>query len=156
MGNENLIDLLNDLININNDRIEGYEKAIEELDDQRPQHERGLFEERIQESRVLHNELASAVSRLGGKLQDDTTTGGKLYRLWMDMKTTFTGGSSKSVLELCEYGEDVALKAYNKALAEKVNWPEDILTMLTRQRQILKEAHDLIKRYRDSQKKVEV
>ena len=31
--NENLVEVLNDLVQINNDRIEGYEKAAEETKD---------------------------------------------------------------------------------------------------------------------------
>lgn len=150
--NDEVIDLLNDLICINNDRIEGYEKASEEL---KPKNNSDSFIllDRAQESRVFRNELIPAVVRLGGKPAENSTAAGKLYRTWMDLKTTFTGGSAKSVFELCEQGEDAALQAYNDALEEDVVFPQEIHEMLTRQEQIIREAHDSIKRKRDALKR---
>lgn len=150
--NDEVIDLLNDLICINNDRIEGYEKASEEL---KPKNNSDSFIllDRAQESRVFRNELIPAVVRLGGKPAENSTAAGKLYRTWMDLKTTFTGGSAKSVFELCEQGEDAALQAYNDALEEDVVFPQEIHEMLTRQEQIIREAHDSIRRKRDALKR---
>ncbi len=156
MQNEKLVDVLNDLIRINNDRIEGYTKAAEELSKPGYDNARPMFLERTNESRVFVNELTSAVSRLGGEPSDATTASGKLYRTWMDLKTAFTGGSVKSVFELCEFGEDAALKAYNEALEDETIWSEEIFNMLTRQRQMIREAHDVVKRYRDQVKAANV
>lgn len=152
MKNENVIDVLNDLIAINNDRLEGYEKAINELGEHFSGKAQPMLVERAHESRVLYNELTAAVNRLGGKPATNTTVSGKLYRTWMDVKTTFTGGSAKSVFELCEFGEDAA---YDQALEDTVDWPSDIFEMIKRQRQIIKDAHDTIKRYRDELKNVD-
>ncbi len=151
MKNEKIIDVLQDLIKINNDRIEGYEKALEDLDNEKSLIDRGVFEERIAESSNFRNELESAIIPLGGETEDTTTAGGKLYRVWMDLKTSFTGGSPKSVLELCEYGEDVALKAYDEAL-EETELPQNIHTLINQQRQTLKRAHDIIKSRRDTER----
>ena len=156
MEKENVVDVLNDLLSIINDRLEGYEKALNELEEPLSDKAQALLLERSHESRVLYNELTAAVNRLGGKPAKDTTVSGKLYRTWMDLKTTFTGGSAKSVFELCEFGEDAALKAYDEALEDDVDWPSDIFQMLKRQRQIIKNAHDAIKRYRDELKRVDV
>ena len=151
-NNDEVIDLLNDLICINNDRIEGYEKASEEL---KPKKDADSFMllDRAQESRVFRNELIPAVVRLGGKPAENSTAAGKLYRTWMDLKTTFSGGSAKSVFELCEQGEDAALKAYDAALQEDVIFPDEIQETLSRQKQIIKEAHDKIRSKRDALKK---
>jgi uncharacterized protein (TIGR02284 family) len=156
MENEKLIDVLNDLIRINNDRIQGYAKATEELNKPGYDNARPMFLERTHESRVFVNELSSAVGRLGGEPAENTTASGKLYRTWMDLKTAFTGGSAKSVFELCEFGEDAALKAYDEALEDETVWSEEIFNMLTRQRQMIREAHDAIKRYRDRLKAANV
>jgi uncharacterized protein (TIGR02284 family) len=151
-NNDEVIDLLNDLICINNVRIEGYEKASEEL---KPTKDADSFMllDRAQESRVFRNELIPAVVRLGGKPAENSTAAGKLYRTWMDLKTTFSGGSAKSIFELCEKGEDAALQAYNDALQENVNFPTEIHQMLSRQKLIIQEAHDTIKRKRDALKR---
>src|SRR3954466_9968995 len=66
------IDVLNDLILINNDRIAGYEKAIEELkaDDKVDAEDLDLtvlFEKMIDDSREMRNALGKEVQVLGGK-----------------------------------------------------------------------------------------
>lgn len=155
MENEKLVEVLNDLIRINNDRIEGYTKATEELSQPGYDNARPMFLERTNESGVFVNELSSAVMRLGGEPAENTTTSGKLYRTWIDLKTSFTGGTAKSVFELCEFGEDAALKAYDEALDEDVAWPDELYNMLIRQRQMIRESHDAIKRYRDQLKAAE-
>src|SRR5512138_2562952 len=138
MDNEKSIDVLNDLIRINNDRIEGYTKAAEELSKPGYDNARPMFLEKTNESSVFVNELTAAVGRLGGEAAQNTTASGKLYRTWMDLKTAFTGGSAKSVFELCEFGEDAALKAYDEALDEDVAWPDELYNMLIRQRQMIR------------------
>ncbi len=90
--NDALIDVLNDLVQINNDRIAGYEKAIK---DSKP------------------------------------------------------GRSDLSVLELCEFGEDAAQKAYDEALKSDVEMPAKIREIIVNQKGQLRNAHDTIKRQRD-------
>lgn len=152
MDNEKLIDVINDLIRINNDRIEGYTKAAEELSKPGYDNARPMFLEKTNESTVFVNELTAAVTRLGGEAAQNTTASGKLYRTWMDLKTAFTGGSVKSVFELCEFGEDAALKAYDEALEDETVWSEELFNMLTRQREMIRDSHDAVKRYRDQLK----
>src|ERR1041385_6573479 len=109
-SNNGLIDVLNDLVQINNDRIAGYEKAIK---DSKPEDVgfHSMFRRMIDESSQYKSELISAINRLGGEATiRSTTNSGKVYRVWMDIKSTFTGKSELSVLELCEYGEDAAQK----------------------------------------------
>ena len=90
------IDILNDLILINNDRIAGYEKAMEELKSKdKTDHEdldlTVLFEKMIDDSRNLRNALGKEVQVLGGEMPEGTLTTGKIYRAWMDLKALFTG-----------------------------------------------------------------
>jgi uncharacterized protein (TIGR02284 family) len=81
-GNET-IEVLNDLIAINNDRIVGYEKAIEELKDEDADL-KTLFSGMIDESRQAKMDLGKEVQVLGGEMEMGTTTSGKIYRGWMD------------------------------------------------------------------------
>lgn len=151
-SSDKIIDILNDLIQINNDRIEGYEKAVEEIQDVFSAELKTLFFQMSEESRAYKRDLAEAVVKLGGKPAEDTTASGKIYRVWMDLKTTFTGNNILSVLESCEFGEDAALKAYKEALDEDVEWPEDVFRMVSSQRLLIKVSHDRIKLYRDEYK----
>jgi len=139
---------LNDLVEINNDRIVGYEKAIEEL---HPEDSdlKSLFAQMIVESQKLKMELATEVQRYGSDIETGTTNSGKIYRAWMDVKAIFTGHDRKTVLSNCEFGEDAAQKAYKTAL-DMDNLSEDVRALITKQKAQLRVSHDEIKALRDS------
>lgn len=144
------IETLNDLILINNDRIQGYERAITGLtnDDTDLKY---LFANLIGESHQFKMEIATEVAVLGKDIETGTSASGKLHRAWLDVKTAFTGHSKKSVLEECEFGEDAILKAYQEALAEET-LPAYIHDILSKHLPILQAAHDKIKALRDKTK----
>ena len=147
--NDALIDVLNDLVQINNDRIAGYEKAIK---DSKPEDSafHSMFRRMIDESSQYKRELIGAINTLGGEADiRSTTASGKVYRVWMDVKSTFTGRSDLSVLELCEFGEDAAQKAYDEALKSDVEMPAKIREIIVNQKGQLRNAHDTIKSQRD-------
>lgn len=148
-NNEELVDVLNDLIRINNDRITGYEKAVDEtkdIDDDL----RSVFRRMADESRQHKAELVLEVQKRGGSAEVDATTGsGKIYRAWMGLKASFTGKDRHAALASCEFGEDAAQKAYQQALESDATMDTDIRQLIVKQKNALKESHDLIKRYRD-------
>ena len=96
-------------------------------------------------------ELHNRVLQLGGEPQDGTTVSGKLYRAWMDIKTTFTGKDRASLLASCEAGEDAAQKAYRDAM-ETEGLPAEIRDFIGQQKKALRASHDEIKAMRDWQK----
>ncbi|MEO6719837.1 MAG: PA2169 family four-helix-bundle protein [Ferruginibacter sp.] len=150
---ENTISTLNDLVLINNDRIAGYEKAIEELKSKDSVDEEDLdltvlFEKMIDDSRDIRNALGKEVQVLGGEMAEGTMTSGKLYRAWMDVKAIFTGKDRHTILANCETGEDAAQKAYNTALAEE-DLPHFLHDMVAEQKKLLKESHDEVKALRN-------
>lgn len=142
-------EVLNDLIEINNDRITGYERAIEELEE-RDTDLVSLFREMIQESRNYKVELVSEVQNTGAKIEEGTTVSGKIYRAWMDVKAMFTGNDRKAILASCEGGEDAAQKAYRSAIEEN-ELGFETTTLLKKQQASLKLSHDKIKALRDSE-----
>jgi uncharacterized protein (TIGR02284 family) len=148
MANTTLAEVLNDLIQINNDRIEGYQKAINEADDIDVDL-KTMFTKMENDSRDHVRELSSVVEDLGETPTDGTTVSGKVYRAWMDVKTAFSSKERQSILELCEFGEDAAQKAYNDALASDADMSTDVRKMITSQQQSLRTAHGVIKKYRD-------
>jgi len=141
--------VLNDLVEINNDRIVGYERAIKELKDS-DSDLKVLFTGMIAESQTYKTALASEISALGEKVDNGTTNSGKIYRAWMDVKSVFTGNDRKTVLENCEFGEDAAQKAYKMAL-ESESLPANIRELISSQKAALKQSHDKIKSLRDMQ-----
>ena len=148
---ENLVEVFNDLVRINNDRITGYEKAISECKDEDVDL-KGLFRSMINESAQYAAELTDRITILGGTPTDDTTASGKIYRTWMDVKAVFTGGNRKALLGSCEFGEDAAQKAYEEALTSDLD--ADPRQLIMDQKTSLKKSHDMIKRYRDLQETV--
>ena len=143
------IEILNDLVEINNDRIVGYERALGEVSDSDTDL-KSLFTSMIDESRKIRVDLAGEVQALGGEFEAGTTASGKLYRAWMDVKAVFTGKDRHAVLSNCEFGEDAAQKAYKEALEEDL--PGYIRTTLEAQKAMLRTSHDRIKALRDAAK----
>jgi uncharacterized protein (TIGR02284 family) len=141
------IEVLNDLIQINNDRIVGYEKAIKET---KPEDEdlKILFATMIAESHRNKIALATEVQTMGAEVENGTTTSGKIYRAWMDVKAVFTGHDRHTVLANCEAGEDAAKKAYRTALEHEAR-PAYIRELLVQQAGALLASHDEIKSLRD-------
>jgi uncharacterized protein (TIGR02284 family) len=146
--NENLIEVLNDLIRINNDRTAGYQRASDEARDMDVDLQ-AMFNRMADESRQYATELTAEVGRLGGDPATGTTASGKIYRAWMDVKATFTGKDRKAILASCEYGEDAAQRAYEDALASDAELPANIRQVITNQKAALKSSHDMVKKYRD-------
>ena len=141
------IEVLNDLIQINNDRITGYEKAIRETKAE-DEDLKILFATMIAESHRNKIALATEVQTMGAEVENGTTTSGKIYRAWMDVKAVFTGHDRHTVLANCEAGEDAAKKAYRTAL-EHESLPAYIRELLVQQEGALLASHDEIKSLRD-------
>ena len=153
-NNNELIETLNDLVRINNDRITGYERAAE-LTRSADVDLATLFRKMADESRTYKGELQQEVAGLGGKIATDTTASGKIYRAWMSVKNMFTGSDRKSILASCEFGEDAVQKAYQHALISDQSLSIDIRKFIENQKESLKASHDTIKRFRDLQRQSE-
>ena len=147
MENKKTIEVLNTLITINNDRIEGYETASKETEEQDL---KTLFAQFSSTSTTCKHELTNEVSRLGGTSAEGTLTTGKLHRVWMDVKAALTGKDRDVILKSCEFGEGVAQDTYEKALEndiENLNVEQQI--MIKAQHTLLKADHDKVKSIRD-------
>ncbi|NOT76040.1 MAG: PA2169 family four-helix-bundle protein [Cyclobacteriaceae bacterium] len=143
---EEFTQVLNDLLKINNDRIRQYKKATKEIADL---DWRTLFLSNIDESKKFGMELSLEIMRNGGEPKvGSTTTSGKIYRFWMEIKDTLTGKDRESILNECEFVEDAVLRAYERAMQRK-DFSVDISRLLGRQLELLRESHATINRYRD-------
>ena len=148
--NEKTAEVLNDLVRINNDRIEGYNKAAEELE-AKDMDLQAIFRQMSAESRSYVTDLRKYLVDFRENPEDDTTFKGKIYRAWMSVKATFTGHDRKSVLASCEFGEDAAQKAYESALSSDAELSAEIRQLIMDQKTSLKRSHDSIKKLRDAQ-----
>ncbi|MEP7107892.1 MAG: PA2169 family four-helix-bundle protein [Ferruginibacter sp.] len=149
MINNKLIEVLNDLKEINNDRVTGYEKAAEgtkNLDADL----HTIFQSMAKDSRMYADELTQELTKLGGGAATGNTGKGKIYLFWMGIKANFSGSDRQTILESCEFGEDTVQRAYNAALASVSELDATIGKMITFQKASLKTSHKLVKNYRDA------
>lgn len=142
------IEVLNSLITINNDRIEGYETALKETEE----HDlKTLFAQFISTSRKCKQELVMEVNKLGGEVAEGTKTSGKFFRVWMDVKAALTGKDRKAILNSCEFGEERAQDAYDKALEDDFeHLSAEQQAMINAQESLLEADHYYIKELRDA------
>jgi uncharacterized protein (TIGR02284 family) len=149
-----LISVLNDLVRINHDRTEGYQKAVEDLE-AKDIDLKTMFTNMASTSTQFSAELKALITSLGGEPATDTTQSGKIYRVWMDIRSSVSSNDRKSVLELCEFGEDAALKAYNAALESDAEIPAETRQIILNQKSNIQNSHDIVKRYRDMHEAIE-
>jgi len=147
---EKSVEVLNDLIEINNDRTAGFTKAMEDLD-AGDSDLKALFERFAEQSRNNTVELTNVVNGLGNEAETGGSGTGAIHRAWIDVKATFTGHDRKSILSECERGEDAIKKAYQSAMDESSELSPEALQVISSQQQGIIEAHNRIKALRDSQ-----
>ena len=139
--NEDIVDDLNELVKINNDRIQGYLKAVEDTEDAQLDH---LFNEMIVQSQNFRSQLADHIVRIDGLAVSDTTstdTSSKIHRAWIDIKSAVTGKDRDTVLSSVTFGENAAVEAYENAV-ENDKLPAYIKEDLTKQLSELKTSRD--------------
>ena len=147
MEKEKTIDVLNTLIQINNDRFEGYETAFKETEEQEL---KTLFSKFMLTSQKCKQELIEEVTRLGGTPTESTRLTGKFFRVWMDVKAAITGKDRKAILSSCEFGEDIAIETYQNVLnddMEHLGFGQQ--TIINAQLTLIKADHDIIKSMHD-------
>lgn len=142
MDKDKSIDILNKLIEINNDRIEGYETASKETEEYDL---KTLFAGFIATSHKCRQELVQQVLNLGGTPEEGTRTTGKFFRVWMDVKAALTSKDRKTILKSCEYGEDVAVDTYEKALSDSGDVSSILYTLIESQYLLIKNDHNKVK-----------
>lgn len=147
MENKDSISSLNKLIEINNDRVEGYETASNETTSADL---KALFSELRATSQSNLSELRSEINRLGGEPEEGTRVTGKFFRAWMDVKAALTGNDRQGILNSCEFGEDKALEVYEEVLENPEGLSSEQITMIRKQEAALRADHDRVKVLRDA------
>lgn len=140
------IEVLNDLIQINNDRIIGYERAIR---DSKPDDIdlKILYASMVAESHRMKIALATEVQTFGAEVEQGTTTSGKIYRAWDNIKAVFAGHDRQATLLNCENGEEAAQRAYRQALNHEL--PSYVRELLSHQQEALKASLEDIRAMRE-------
>lgn len=137
-------DLLETLV----DGKEGFAKGAQKLaDSDEPeiaQTFRRLSEQREQfaeELRVLAREYGDAVDSSG-------SVAATFHRGWMAIKDAMSGSDPSGVLDAAEQGEAHAMGEYERALDRELS--AKLRTVVERQANAVREAHDEVRRLRES------
>lgn len=146
---ESSTSVINDLIEINNDRVAGFEKAIADIKDENIDL-KALFQGYADQSRKNGQELAAIVGSVK-QVETGKSIAGTLHRTWIDVKSLFGGDDRASILSEAERGEDAIKKAYKEAVASG-ELSSDVLSVVTEQQQKINSAHDQVKALRDAAK----
>jgi len=116
MENKKEVSVLNDLLHITNDRIEGFAKVEGKIWEKYPD-EKEEYARMISLGKVMKNELIDLIRENGGEANDSASVAGALHRTWIDIKNSFTiGNTEESVLENVIFGEKAAVDAYQSAI----------------------------------------
>jgi uncharacterized protein (TIGR02284 family) len=147
MVRDQSLDVLNTLVDINNDRIQGYQRASDETEEADLKQ---MFARFISRSEECRGELAAEIERWGGVVIESTKTRGKFFRIWMEVKVALLGNDRLTILDSCEYGEEMTVFTYERALKRN----SDILTfeqekLLITQHKRLKADYEKVKQMRE-------
>jgi len=140
---ENYRDIVGKLIQTCKDGEEGYRQAAENI--------------KNTEYKSFFHQQSTERGRFAGELQpfykaDEKQSGsvaGTMHRAWLDLKGKM-GAGDETILSSVEQGEDSAKRAYEDALNSAL--PAELVTIIQRQYQSVKSAHDRVKTMRDSAK----
>jgi uncharacterized protein (TIGR02284 family) len=150
-GIDKTAQILNDLLLVNHDRVEGYKLAgynAKDLD------LKSLFSTMADESRKHITEITrEIINRYGYTALDKTIQVGNIYRVWLQAKIKFTGTDVKNLLASCEEGEASAVEVYKLAKTNLLN--QQLIELIERQEHTFIAAHDVISSYRKAYSKVE-
>lgn len=149
---EKSISVLNDLTEINNDRVAGFEKAIADINEENIDL-KAVFQQYSAQSRKFSQELTAIIAGYGEEVETGTSVAGTLHRAWIDVKSLFGGSDRAGILSEAERGEDSIKAAYKLAL-ESGELTGEALDTVNKQAQDIKTAHDAIKTLRDAAKAV--
>jgi len=143
-------ELINRLIEINNDRIEGYETAIALLPNKEAFGIRQFDEKLREKSLAFKNELAPLVVQSGGEPTENTRDSGKLFRAWMTLKSTLSSHTVASIFDSCDQGEQAFSEVYRHALEDSTGAPLDLVTIIERQSNLQQETYNKFKEWKDN------
>jgi uncharacterized protein (TIGR02284 family) len=145
--NNEYVSVVSHLIERCKDGQKGYKHAADDLEDQDL---KNLFRQYAVQRDTMITELQDALHSMGQTQDESGSLEGKVHRTWMDLSSAILSKDRKQVLNECERGEDYAVAAYDKAL--KAELPAQLKTIVQKQYQQVKEAHDTIRDLRDREK----
>lgn len=144
MDKDDVISTLNTLIEICKDGEQGFQTCAEHVKDATL---RSYFNNRALSCAASATELQTQVLLFGEEAETSSSFSGALHRGWVNIKAMISGHNDEAILNECERGEDVALKAYREALQKDL--PPNLQAIITRQYEGVQKNHDEVKALRN-------
>ncbi|TLX26305.1 PA2169 family four-helix-bundle protein [Chryseobacterium indologenes] len=152
MDNQKNISVLNDLLHIMNDRIEGFSKVEGKIWEMYPDI-KDDYDRMISQSKIIKNELINLIIEKKGSPEDSPSISGTVHRTWIDIKNSFTlGNLENSTLENVVFGEKAAIEAFQNAI-DSGNLSEKDISIVSEQLHQLKQSYDQFKKIEEYKKK---
>lgn len=138
------IKMLNKLITINNDRMEGYE-VISELTKESSL--KILFLHLANTSKKCKKELTQLLKKQGkSSIIVDTEKSGDFFKIWIKVKAALNSRKHNAILNTCSYGENKAMETYENAIDNELrHLSTELKYTLINHKQLLKKDRSLIK-----------
>ncbi len=149
MDNNELIDTLNTLIETSRDGDKGFTACAEDAKDTSL---RAYFTVCATRCRQSVPPLEELVTRHGGTPEQLGSILGSMNRAWLNLRAAISSNSDLAVLEECERAEDVALRAYRRALEQEL--PADARAVVKVQLDGVQENHDRVRAMRDEKRRL--
>jgi uncharacterized protein (TIGR02284 family) len=107
---------------------------------------KNLFDFLWKTSYLCKTQLTAEILRLSGLVQGGTNANGQFFRVWLDINASIPGNDRKTILTLCEFGENIVVETYDDALSGNVNeLNHEQKVLLLAQRKTLQKNHNKIK-----------
>ena len=140
------VSTLNTLIETCNDGAQGFRTAAQELENSSLKQ---LFNDYARQRAQFADQLREEVRRLGGTPDEGGSVSGAMHRGWMNIKSAIAGKSDSAIVAEAERGEDVAVKAYEKAIRSDL--PPQVRLTVQRQFTEVQSAHDRVRGFEKTQ-----
>jgi uncharacterized protein (TIGR02284 family) len=142
------VNILNTLVLVNNDRVDGYYHASLETDEKDL---KDLFSVLSANSQRCNEELSEFITALDGEPATGISTSGKIHGIWMDIKSSITKNDRRAILDSCEFVEEMAVKAYEKVAKEHfADLSFELNQVIKEQYQWVKKDHKKVENLRDA------
>ncbi len=137
---DNVVSVYNILIEVCRDGESGFQEAADVI--QQPTLQ-ALLSELAEQRRQFAAQLQYEVTKLGKTPENSGSVLGAFHRRWMDVKSAVTRGDATAIVAECERGEEMAKRAYQKALNKAI--PEEARALIRLQFDQVKAAHERLR-----------
>ena len=129
---------LEEIIDICNDGVNGYETAADKVED-KDESIKTLFLRLSQQRKGFIEKIKTEGIRLGLEFKETGTVKGFFHRTWLTARANFSSDEKEKVIEEAMTGEKKALEVYTKVMADP-KIPDYLLETLEEQHGLIKVA----------------